>query len=125
MIGFSEFTRDVTERRRNEDRLQASLSQKDALLKEIHHRVKNNLRIVVSLLNLQSERIEKREALAAFEDSLRRIMAMARVHESLYRSENFSKIRFREYMQGLVREMMAVLRISNRISLKLRVDDRP
>jgi len=92
---------DITERRLSEARLRDSLTEKETLLKEVHHRVKNNLMTVSSLLSLQLGIIENREFKALLEDSRNRIKAMSLVHEVLYRNENLSKIDLGSYMRAL------------------------
>ncbi len=85
--------------------IQASLREKDILLKEIHHRVKNNLQIVSSLLYLQSRRIDDENVVTLFEESQQRILAMALIHEKLYSSDDLAHIDFSKYVKRLVREM--------------------
>lgn len=96
-------TTDVTERIKEENLLlQNSNREKAVLLKEVHHRVKNNLQIITSLLNLQSRAIEDKAIKAIFDVSLSRINSMATVHELLYKSNDFSRIDYREYLNSLV-----------------------
>ncbi len=93
--------KEIKERRIIENSLNNSLKEKDVLLKEIHHRVKNNLQIITSLLNLQASYIKDEENLSIFRDSQNRIKSMALVHEKLYQSQDFTKINFKEYIINL------------------------
>jgi two-component sensor histidine kinase/HAMP domain-containing protein len=93
--------KEIKERKVIETSLNNSLKEKDVLLKEIHHRVKNNLQIITSLLNLQASYIKDEENLSIFLDSQNRIKSMALVHEKLYQSQDFTKINFREYIINL------------------------
>jgi two-component sensor histidine kinase len=79
-----------------------SLNEKDVLLKEIHHRVKNNLQIISSLLNLQANKTDNSDLLEAFNESKNRIKAMALVHEKLYQSKDLSKINMDEYIKSFL-----------------------
>jgi PAS domain S-box-containing protein len=99
--GLSVFARDVTERRHAEEAVEASLHEKEALLKEIHHRVKNNLQIISSLLSLQSQQIRNRKALDALTESQARVRSMALIHEQLYQSQDLAHIDFAQYVRDL------------------------
>ena len=84
----------------------ASLGEKEALLKEVHHRVKNNLQLVSSLLNLQAAQIADPKVAELFADSRNRVRSMALVHENLYRAGNFSFVVMKEHVQGLCAHLM-------------------
>jgi two-component system, chemotaxis family, CheB/CheR fusion protein len=96
---------DITERRAAEAQSQRSLEEKEVLLREIHHRVKNNLQIVSSLLSLQSNRIGDLQVIAILQDSQNRVRAMSLIHEILYQSPNLANLNFAEYLQILVNNL--------------------
>ncbi len=93
---------DIDDQKRTQEQLLLSLQEKEVLLKEIHHRVKNNLQIISSLLNLQSEHINEKQCINLFKVSQNRVESMALIHEKLYQSNDLARIEFADYIQDLV-----------------------
>lgn len=121
---FANAFRDITERKRAEEQIQKNLQEKNVLLKEIHHRVKNNLQIVCSLLNLQSRYIKNEEAIKMFRESRDRVRSMALVHETLYGSKDLAKIDFAGYIKNLAQGLYRAYGIDpGKIVLSLSVKD--
>lgn len=104
--GFAIVARDLTEKKRVEETISAALAEKNLLLKEVHHRVKNNLQLICSLLRLQSKEAADKEALVLFRKSEDRIRSLALVHERLYRSDNLSTLDFGGYVRDLVGQLV-------------------
>ena len=101
----------VLERKLAEEKIKATLNEKEVLLKEIHHRVKNNLQIISSLLNLQSRYIKSKKTLEMFKESQHRVRAMAYIHEKLYQSKDLAKIDITEYIRNLVNSLFRSYKI--------------
>ena len=101
VVGFTSVITDISERIKAEEQIKASLREKEVLLKEIHHRVKNNLQIISSLLNLQADYIKEEWALNMFKESRDRVRSMALIHEKLYQSKDLAWIDFGEYIGNL------------------------
>lgn len=115
---------DVTERIMAEERLQASLNEKIVLLKEIHHRVKNNLQVICSLLNLQMERSIHADVIQSLRESRNRILSMAKIHESLYRSDDFTKVDLSQHITSLVGDLMRSYQgASDEVNLDITIDE--
>jgi len=93
---------DITERKRAEEQIGASLQEKEILLKEIHHRVKNNLQIISSMLNLQAKSIKDSRASEMFRESQNRVRSIALIHEKLYESKNLSDLDLTDHIRSLV-----------------------
>ena len=97
---------DVTEQKLAQDEVNRSLQEKEVLLNEIHHRVKNNMQIITSLLKLQSQNIKDKRSLELFQNSQNRVRSMALIHEKLYRTRDFSSIDFGEYIRSLTTHLL-------------------
>ena len=115
---------DISDRKWAEDQIRTSLQEKEVMLKEIHHRVKNNLQVISSLLKLQAGYIKDDRILEVFKESQNRVRAMALVHEKLYQSEDLAKTDFAEYIRSLVTDLFRSYAVSSRvINLQLEVEE--
>ncbi len=122
--GFAKVMRDDTERRRADEQLRSSLNEKEALLQEIHHRVKNNLQVINSLLRLQSQQVPDPATRGMFEEARNRVQAIASIHELLYRSPDLARIDFGAYLNRLTRDLFSFFGIGEeQIYLSLYVND--
>ena len=111
------------QRKRSEDALKASLREKEVLLKEIHHRVKNNLQVVSSLMNLQARHLKDGEAMTLLKESQRRIRSMALIHEKLYLSKELARIDMAGYIGSLAQYLFQSYRIKPSL-IRFRADIR-
>lgn len=115
---------DITERRRAEKQIKASLEEKNIRLKEVHHRVKNNLQVISSLLSLQSMQIRDEQDLEYFRESQNRIRSIAFIHEKLYQTEDSSRLNFRNYLETLVTYLFQSYGVNqNLIKLEMDVEE--
>jgi PAS domain S-box-containing protein len=117
--GYVLLVQDITEKQQVEDRLRTSLKEKEVLLKEVHHRVKNNLQVVSSLLNLQSRFTTDPVALQAFRESQNRISAMSMLHTKLCQSDDLSNIPFGDYVAGLCETLLRSFGAGDAVDLRV------
>ena len=98
--------RDVTERKRTDDLVKSALREKEILLREIHHRVKNNMQVITSLLNLQASQTQDPAARAMLEESRQRVRSIALIHEKLYRTASLADVDFGAYLKSVADELL-------------------
>jgi len=118
--------RDISERKLVEIKLRSSLKEKEVLLKEVHHRVKNNLQIVSSMLNLQMEKLSDTKAIELFKESQNRVRSIALFHEKLYQSRDLARVEIAEYLKGLANGLFATYGVNpDDIVLAVRTEEIP
>jgi PAS domain S-box-containing protein len=116
--------RDVTDRKLAEEKIKASLLEKDVLLREINHRVKNNMQIISSLLRLQSRSIRDPHLVEMFKESQNRIRSMALIHEKLYQTKDFASINFAQYIRSLTVHLFHTYKVNpNIVRMNTEVED--
>ncbi len=114
---------EITDKKLTEKQIKQSLEEKDVLLKEVHHRVKNNLQVISSILNLQSSYVKDENTLEILKESQNRIKSMSFIHESLYQTKNFSSIDFSDYILNLSKNLVHSYRVyKDLVELKLDID---
>jgi PAS domain S-box-containing protein len=114
IVGATVFARDITERKLAENATQSALREKETLLREIHHRVKNNMQIISSLFNLQAGHIMDEEARRLLKEGQLRIRSMALIHEKLYKSRDLSTIDLASYIQSLLAYIIHFYKVDTR-----------
>lgn len=115
---------DITEIKQFEIELKDSIREKEVLLKEIHHRVKNNMQIISSLMNIQTRYLDDKESINVLKESQNRVKSMSMIHEKLYRSKKFDKVYFAEYIENLVWDLFYSYSIEKgKIEPILEIDD--
>jgi two-component sensor histidine kinase len=116
--------RELEEKKRTEIQIKASLREKEILLQEIHHRVKNNLQIMSSLLRIQASYVKNKEVHKIFKESENRIRAMSLIHNKLYNSENYDRIDFTDYIKTLISGLFISYGVSSeRILLNINLNN--
>ena len=116
---------DITERKKAEQRVQTLLEEKDLLLREAHHRVKNNLGLIHSLLSLHAERLSDPIVRGILGDAAARVQAMSRLYDRLYRSENFREMSLRIFVADILGQALEVSRIETDVRPDLTIEDIP
>ncbi len=121
VTGYVGTLEDVTSRNKAKETITASLQEKVVLLSEIHHRVKNNLQVITSLLNMQAAKIQDPEVETLFQESQNRVRSMALIHEKLYQTEDLARIDFKKYAENLVVYLYRVYNVDT-ASIRYEVD---
>ncbi len=101
IVSVAKVARDITAQKEREEALRASLKEKEVLLQEVHHRVKNNLQVIASLVNMQLRRVDTPAARDALVECRNRVLAIALIHEKLYQSKDYGRVPFAEYMRSI------------------------
>jgi PAS domain S-box-containing protein len=125
VIGMVGMTLDITERRKAEDRIKAALKEKEVMLREIHHRVKNNLQVVSSLLNMQARNATDEKTKGILSESRDRVMTMSLIHSQLYEGSDLAEINMKEFVDRLLGQLQSYQVGDTRITRVVRVDDYP
>ncbi|MGM0587012.1 MAG: sensor histidine kinase [Bacteroidota bacterium] len=122
--GVVSIIRDISERKNYQRQLEKNLQEKETLIKELHHRVKNNLNVIISLLDLQGDDITSQDsARQAFSKTRQRIYSMALVHEKLYHSTDLTEINISEYVTSMSQHLLNAMDIDHLINLRLDIDE--
>ena len=106
---------DITESKNAEKEIKSSLNEKEYLLREIHHRVKNNMQIISSLLNLQTKYVNDEEAIDVLQESQNRVKSMAMIHEKIYQSNDLEEINFADYIQSLISNLFHTYNVDKKL----------
>lgn len=124
VVEVSGIAHNTTEKKHVQQRMEQSLKEKEVLLREVHHRVKNNMQVISSILNLQSSYVSDEYALTLLKESQNRIKTMAYIHESLYQNKSFTSVNFSEYVHTLVKNIVQSYSYSNeKITLDLNIQE--
>ena len=115
--------KEIAERKISEEKLKETLSEREMLLKEVHHRVKNNLQVISSILNLQSSYVKDQYTLSMLKECRDRIKSMSFIHESLYQTKNFSHVDFGDYLKSLCSNLLYSYSVSGRVALNFDIDN--
>jgi PAS domain S-box-containing protein len=114
---------DITERKRDEEKIKNLLEEKELLLKEVHHRIKNNMYTINSLLTLQAETLKDSSAIVALEDAQSRVQSMLVLYDKLYRSDDFRDLSLKEYLPSLIDEISANFIMIEQVRIEKHIQD--
>jgi PAS domain S-box-containing protein len=114
---------DITEQKRDEEKIKNLLAEKELLLKEVHHRIKNNMNTINSLLTLQAESLKDPAGIAALEDAQSRVQSMLVLYDKLYRSDDFRELSLKEYLPALIDEIAANYAVNDKVKIEKQIED--
>jgi PAS domain S-box-containing protein len=124
--GLAVYFRDVTERRHADEKIKRTLQEKEVLLREVHHRVKNNLQVICSMLRLQERNLRDESLLQTLKECRERVMAMAMLHDQLHRAKDFSNINLGEYIRNLAASLFCSYGVNSaQVALCMTIEDIP
>ncbi len=123
LIGVVEIASDITDRVRAEEKIKMLLVEKEFMLKEVHHRIKNNMNSVMGLLSLQSNMIKEPAAISALNDARSRILSMMVLYDKLYCSADFNEISIKDYLEPLVDEIVNMFSSKTAVKVNKNIDD--
>ena len=123
IVGTFNVSRDITSRKIADSRIRSLLEEKEMILKEVHHRIKNNLNTVMAYLSLQQEKLKEPSTIQIFEDTQSRIMIIMMLYDKLYRSSDFQSIAVKEYLPALIDEILKNFSSSTSIKREIEVGD--
>ncbi len=121
VTGFQTIVEDISEQKESDRQIKEALSEKEILIREIHHRVKNNMQVIISLINMQTYESKDEEMVVKLKELQQRVRTMAIIHEDLYRSDDLSKINFGEYLHKLTGNLLQIYPRKYEIDLKYKV----
>ncbi|MBF0328355.1 MAG: PAS domain S-box protein [Nitrospirae bacterium] len=123
IVALLSVTLNITARRQADEKIRNLLAEKDLILKEVHHRIKNNMNVIAGLLSLQANMLENQEAVAALNDSKSRVISMMALYDKLYRSECFLEVSFKGYATLLINEITANFANRKKVRIEIHIED--
>ncbi|HOV15665.1 MAG TPA: histidine kinase dimerization/phosphoacceptor domain -containing protein, partial [Spirochaetota bacterium] len=122
LIGVVEIAQDITEFKTIENELKKSIAEKEILLKELHHRTKNNMHIIMSFLNIQARNLEDKKSLSIIKSAISRIQSMSLVHQKLYNSINLSSVDLKDYIESLINQIVVSYNDNQNVKISYDID---
>ena len=118
VVGFQTIVEDISEQKKADRKIKSALAEKEILIREIHHRVKNNMQVIISLINMQTYNSKDKQMNSKLKELQQRVRTMSIIHEDLYRSDDLAKINFEEYLNKLAENILQIYPCEFKIDLK-------